>query len=61
MARLSALTGRIRRSSTSSSRKTDDVDLNAKLAEWERFYNFRRPHGSFQGKTPYEALRYLLE
>jgi transposase InsO family protein len=40
---------------------TDDVDLNAKLAEWERFYNFRRPHGSFQGKTPYEALRYLLE
>jgi len=34
-----------------------DVDLNKKLAEWERFYNFGRPHGAFQGKTPYEFLR----
>ena len=34
---------------------TDDVDLNKKLAEWERFYNFDRPHGAFNGKTPYEA------
>ena len=33
------------------------VDLEAKLAEWEIFYNFPRPHGAFGGKTPYEALR----
>jgi hypothetical protein len=34
----------------------DDVDLNKKLAVWERFYNFDRPHGAHGGKTPYEAL-----
>jgi transposase InsO family protein len=34
-----------------------DVDLEAKLQEWERFYNLARPHGAFNGKTPYEALR----
>ncbi len=39
---------------------TDDVDLNKKLEEWERFYNFGRPHGAFDGKTPYEALRSML-
>ena len=39
---------------------TDDVDLNKKLAEWERFYNLDRPHGAFKGKTPYEALRCKL-
>ena len=39
---------------------TDDVDLNMKLAEWEKFYNFGRPHGAFDGKTPYEALRCML-
>ncbi len=37
-----------------------DVDLVAKLDEWERFYNFHRPHGAFAGKTPYEALREKL-
>ena len=36
---------------------TGDVDLNAKLAAWENFYNYQRPHGAFEGKTPYEALR----
>jgi transposase-like protein len=40
---------------------TDDVDLNKKLAVWERFYNLDRPHGAFKGKTPYEALRGMLE
>jgi transposase InsO family protein len=40
---------------------TDDVDLNEKLAEWERFYNYDRPHGAFDGKTPYEALRSMLK
>ena len=39
---------------------TEDVDLNAKLAEWENFYNYQRPHGAFQSKTPYEALREKL-
>lgn len=38
----------------------DDVDLEAKLDEWERCYNFTRPHGAFNGKTPYEALRERL-
>ena len=37
-----------------------DVDLEAKLNEWERFYNFHRPHGAHNGKTPYEALREKL-
>ena len=30
-----------------------DVDLEAKLVEWEHFYNFHRPHGAHNGKTPY--------
>ena len=37
-----------------------DVDLEAKLEEWERFHNFHRPHGAHSGKTPYEALREKL-
>ena len=37
-----------------------DVDLEQRLAEWERFYNFGRPHGAFAGQTPYEALRERL-
>ncbi len=37
-----------------------DVDLNKKLDAWEQFYNFNRPHGAFNGKTPYEALRLIL-
>jgi hypothetical protein len=40
---------------------TDDVDLHAKLAEWEQFYNFGRPHRALKGKTPYEALREKLQ
>jgi len=40
---------------------TDDVNLNAELSEWERFYNFDRPHGAFGGRAPYEALRDLIE
>ncbi|TLX49231.1 IS481 family transposase [Pseudoalteromonas ruthenica] len=33
-----------------------DTDLEAKLAEWEAFYNYHRPHGGLKGKTPYEIL-----
>lgn len=40
---------------------TDDVDLNKKLSEWEYFYNFNRPHGAHNGKTPYEVLRCMLK
>lgn len=39
---------------------TDDVDLNEKLKNWEHFYNFNRPHTAFDGKTPYEALKCML-
>ena len=39
---------------------TDDVDLNKKLEAWEQFYNFNRPHAAFDGKTPYEVLRSIL-
>jgi transposase InsO family protein len=38
----------------------DDVDLSQKLEKWENFYNLHRPHGAFNGKTPYEALRERL-
>ena len=38
----------------------DDVNLEAKLDEWELVYNFHRPHGAFNGKTPYETLREKL-
>ena len=40
---------------------TDDVDLAKRLAEWEDFYNYHRPHGAFAGKTPYETLRERLQ
>jgi hypothetical protein len=36
------------------------VDLEAKLSEWETFYNFNRPPGAFKGKAPYEELRERL-
>jgi transposase InsO family protein len=39
---------------------TDDMDLRARLSEWEQFYNLSRPHGAFNGKAPYEILRERL-
>jgi transposase InsO family protein len=34
----------------------DDTKLfNDKLAEWENFYNYHRPHGGLGGQTPYET------
>jgi len=39
----------------------DAVNLNSKLAAWENFYNYDRPHMSHDGKTPYEVMRSLLE
>jgi len=38
-----------------------DVDLEQRLAQWERFDNYDRPHSAFAGKTPYEALREKLQ
>jgi transposase InsO family protein len=36
----------------------DDAEVfNERLLEWERFYNFERPHGALGGQTPYERLR----
>ncbi len=40
---------------------TDDVDLSKKLSSWEDFYNLSRPHGAFNGKTPYETLIHKLK
>jgi transposase InsO family protein len=39
---------------------TGDVDLRAKLAVWEEFYNLQRPHTALGGRTPYEVLREKL-
>jgi transposase InsO family protein len=39
----------------------DDVDLEAKLMEWETFYNCHRPHASLKGKTPYDILLEKLQ
>lgn len=36
---------------------TSDVDLGKKIKEWEKFYNFNRPHKSHGGLTPYEMFR----
>ncbi len=39
----------------------DDVDLKEKLTQCENFYNLSRPHGAFNGLTPYEILRERLQ
>jgi transposase InsO family protein len=36
---------------------SDDIHLfNAKLREWEDYYNYHRPHGALDSQTPYERL-----
>ena len=35
-------------------------DLEKQLEEWQFFYNWHRPHGSFKGQTPIEKLSDLL-
>ena len=66
-ARTPQLNGKVERSHRSDQNEfyqllsyKDDRDLHIKLAEWEQFYNFSRPHGAHLGKTPYEALREML-
>ena len=34
-----------------------EIDLEAELTGWGNLYNFARPHGDFNAKTPYEALK----
>lgn len=36
-------------------------EFNSRLQEWERFYNYDRPHGGLNGQTPYERLRQRLQ
>ena len=36
---------------------TGDVNLRKKLAQWEDYYNYLRPHSAHTGKTPYEKLK----
>ena len=66
-ARTPQLNGKVERSHRSDQEEfyqllsyKSDVDLNKKLDEWEQFYNFARPHGAHQGRTPYESLREKL-
>jgi len=66
-ARTPQLNGKVERSHRTDQQEfyqllsyTDDVDLAQRLAEWETFYNYHRPHGAFAGKTPYETLRERL-
>lgn len=58
------LNGKVERSHLTDKREfyqmleyVDDVDLNKKLAQWEDYYNFLRPHAAHMGKTPYEKLK----
>jgi len=37
--------------------KDKSLQIEPLLADWEHFYNYKRPHASLNGKTPYE--RYL--
>ena len=66
-ARTPQLNGKVERSHRSDQNEfyqlisyKGDQDLMLKLAEWERFYNFARPHGAHRGRTSYEALREKL-
>lgn len=34
--------------------------FNEKLQEWENFYNYQRPHGALNGKSPFEKLQEKL-
>jgi transposase InsO family protein len=37
------------------------IDLMARFDEWKEFYNFNRPHGAVNLKTPYEDLGEQLQ
>lgn len=35
-------------------------DFNFKIKKWQDYYNYERPHGSLEGKTPFEKLQSKL-
>lgn len=39
----------------------EDAELEDRLAEWQFYYNWRRPHGALNGKTPVERAHELSE
>ena len=58
------LNGKIERSHLTAQREfyqmldyEGDVNLREKLAQWESYYNFLRPHTAHAGRTPYEMLK----
>jgi transposase InsO family protein len=38
-----------------------DKDLELKLAEWQHYYNWDRPHSSLHGKTPNDRFCELIK
>ena len=57
------LNGKIERSHKSNQQELgqllsykDDIGLEARLAKWERFYNFAKPPGAAIRMASYEAL-----
>ena len=38
----------------------EDPDLADRLAEWQFYYNWRRPHGALKGKTPMQRACELM-
>lgn len=61
------LNGKVERSHLTDQREfyqvldyTGDTNLRKKLAQWENYYNFLRPHFSHKGKTPYEKLKHCM-
>ena len=39
----------------------DSEDIQDKLAEWQHYYNWMRPHSALKGKTPMERYFELCE
>ena len=39
----------------------DDPELSERLAEWQFYYNWQRPHGSLNGKTPMQVAAKLAD
>jgi transposase InsO family protein len=36
---------------------TGDIDLNRRLQDWRRFYNFHRPHSAYKVLAPYRFFK----
>lgn len=41
--------------------KDRNINIELLLAEWEHFYNYKRPHSSLNHKTPYELYLELKQ